>query len=406
MAKWKEPQPEENYRQVLRPDGTLASEPPALDDGELRRFYRVLRGTRIFEEKALSLQRQGDISAYARSLGEEAIPLAAAAALSPGDWLFPSYRQIAAFLYWEYPLAHLFAEPMGYEPQTIETHLGEPDTDVTLLPEYAPLATNTVNAVGAAMSECFGDGDDAARHDNVNVNADIDSDADTDSNGDSDGDGRTVTLSFLGDGSTSEGDFHDALNFAGVFDAPAVVVCHNNQWATTVPVYRQTAAETIAKKGEAYGVPHERVDGNDVFAVYQAAREATDRARRGDGPTFIECVTYRRGEHTTADDPSVYRSDEMQAYWEERDPIDRFETYLLEEGVLDEERVAAIETETQRAVDGAADRAREIPRSEPQLLFENHLHGDSWTHRQHAAELARELAGENPFTDFTGEGFQ
>lgn len=375
MVKWDEPQPAEEYEQVLRPDGTVTSEPPDMDEDQFLEFYRTLRETRIFEEKALALQRQGDISAYARSFGEEAIPLATAAALSPGDWVFPSYRQIAALLYWDYPLPHLFAEPMGYENETITEELGEPETAVRILPEYAPLATNTVNAVGAGMYECFRDGENA------------------------------VTLSFLGDGSTSEGDFHDTLNFAGVFDAPAVVVCHNNQWATTVPVYRQTAAETIAQKGEAYGVPWERIDGNDVFAVYETAKRAAERARRGDGPTFIECVTYRRGEHTTADDPEVYRSDEMQSYWAERDPIDRFETYLLNEEILDEELITSIESEIRTAVDAAADRARELPETDPQRMFANHLHGESWTARHHAAELEREQAGENPFTDFTGQGF-
>jgi TPP-dependent pyruvate/acetoin dehydrogenase alpha subunit len=374
MSQWTEQRPREDFRQVLSPDGSIDGEFPDLAADDLRRLYRSLVRTRTFEDKILSLQRRGEVSITTRSRGEEAVALGAAAALSPGDWCFPSYRQTAALAFWDAPLDRAAAGLMGIEPETIDEHLpvDEPP-EVNFTPTYVPLAVNVTNAVGSAMADRFNDRE-------------------------------TVTLSFIGDGSTSQGDFHEALNFAGVYDAPAVTVIQNNQWAISVPAHQQTAAETFARKGEAHGVPYERVDGNDVLAVREATAEAVERARAVEGPSLIECVTYRMVEHNSADEPSVYRNESEQEYWAERDPLDRLEAYLREQGHLDEEAIEGIEHEAAAEVDAAVRRARAVPASDPERMFDHHLHTESWNERHQRAELRAELAGKNPFTDFTGEG--
>jgi TPP-dependent pyruvate/acetoin dehydrogenase alpha subunit len=374
MSQWTEERPAEDFHRVLAPDGSLVGDPPDLAADGLARLYRSLVRTRAFEDKTLFLQRRGEVSIAARSRGEEAVALGAAAALSPGDWCFPSYRQTAALAYWDAPLDRAVANLMGTEPETIDEHLPVDDPpEVNFTPIYVPLAVNVTNAVGSAMADRFNDRD-------------------------------TVTLSFIGDGSTSQGDFHEALNFAGVYDAPAVTVVQNNQWAISVPAHRQTASETFAQKADAHGVPAERVDGNDVFAVYEATARAVERARAGEGPTLIECVTYRMVEHNTADEPSVYRDEAEREYWAERDPLDRLEDYLREKGHIDGAEIEAIASEATEEVDAAVRRAREVPTSAPERMFDHHLHTESWTERHQRAELRAELEGKNPFIDFNGEG--
>ncbi len=376
MAQWTERRPSEEFYRVLDPDGKPVNDVPDVDESTLRRMYRTMVESRLFDEKTLAMQRRGEVSIIARTTGEEAVSCGSAAALEAGDWCFPSYRQTPAALYWGADKARAVAALMGTEPETIDEHLpleGEPEVNFT--PVYVPLAVNVTNAVGTAMTDRFRGTDG-------------------------------VSLSYIGDGSTSQGDFHEALNFAGVFEAPAVTVCQNNQWAISVPSHRQTAAETIAQKAEAHGVPHERVDGNDVLAVYEASREAVDRARRGEGPSFIEAVTYRMVEHNTADEESVYRNETEEEYWEDKDPIDRFEAYLLSEGVLAVDDLEEIREEIREEIQEAVDRAREVPVSDPEEMFEHHLHESTWKRDHQRAELQAERRGENPFTDFTGEGLQ
>ncbi len=378
MVLWSEEKPSEDFYRVLAPDGSLVGDPPDLSEDELRELYWTMKQTREYEKRALRLQRSGEVSIISRSRGEEATPLGACAALSPGDWCLPLYRQIPGLFYWGVRMDRALAGLMGLEPETINEHLPVEESEepaVNFSPTYVPLGANLPNTVGSALADKLNGRD-------------------------------TVSLTFVGDGSTSEGDFHEALNFAGVFDVPAVFVCQNNQWAISVPAHRQTASETFAQKGDAYGIPNERVDGNDVFAVYEKCKEAVDRARAGEGPTFVECVTYRIVEHNTADEPSVYRDEEQREYWLERDPVDRFETYLLNEGVVDEEGIEGIEAELEELVDAAVASARTVPDSAPEEMFSNHLRGESWNERHQRAELQRELEGKNPFTDWTGEGFQ
>jgi pyruvate dehydrogenase E1 component alpha subunit len=170
---------------------------------------------------------------------------------------------------------------------------------------------------------------------------------------------KEVAMAFLGDGGTSEGDFHEGLNFASVYQAPAIFVCQNNQWAISVPRKKQTRSKTIAQKAVAYGMPGIQVDGNDILAVYGATKEAVDRARSGEGPTLIECVTYRMMMHTTADDPKKYRSEEEVASWREKDPITRFQHYLTAKGILSQEKTEGLESEIKNEIQEAVNRAEE-----------------------------------------------
>lgn len=369
MAEWEERRPSNDYHRVLAPDGSLTGTPPPLDDDELVKMYRAFIQTRVFEEKIFNLQRRGELSIIARSLGEEATPVGSMAALEPDDWCFLSYRQVAGLFYWDLPTAQYISGLMGYEPETRREHLpfdADDEPAINLSPVYVPIASNIPNAVGAGMVDSFTDSD-------------------------------VVTMAYIGDGATSEGDFYEGLNFAGVFEVPLVTICQNNQWGISIPSHRQSAADSFARKAEAVGIPHTRVDGNDVLAVYEKTEEAVDRARTGGGPTLIECVTYRIVDHNTADEDAVYRGKTEKEYWKQRDPVERFETYLRSENLLDDEKIASIETEMRNKVAEAVNLARDIPRSDPGRMFDNQLRGLSRELERQRQELRAELDGRNPF---------
>jgi pyruvate dehydrogenase E1 component alpha subunit len=194
-----------------------------------------------------------------------------------------------------------------------------------------------------------------------------------------------VVMVYFGDGATSEGDFHEALNFAGVWHVPIVFVCQNNQWAISVPLKKQTHSRTLAQKALAYGFPGIQVDGNDVLAVYAASREAVERARGGDGPTFIECVTYRLGVHTTADDPTRYRSEEEVKAWEQKDPLTRFSAYLQKKNILEEHLEEQIDAEIAAAVQ----RFEAVGAADPLAMFD-HVYAELPPHLQAEREELRE----------------
>jgi len=381
MDEWTtEPPDESSFERILEPDGSVSGTVPSVPDEELLEWYRTFVLTRTYERKVMRMQRRGEISVAADSVGEEAVSLGSAATLATGDWYYPSYRQMAGLLYLGTPMERVLAKLMGAEPETVNDHLPVSESEapaVTITPGSTPLAVNVTNAVGAGMVDAFTAAESGENPD-------------------------TVTMAYIGEGATSEGDFHEALNFAGVFDAPVVTICQNNGWAISVPSHRQTAAETFAQKATAHGVPHERVDGNDIFAVYDAAQSAVESAREGGGPALVEAVTYRRTDHNSADEQSVYRSEANEQYWRERDPVDRFERYLYAEGILDDGVVENIKNAATEAVQEAVDAARDVPRSDPRLLFDHHPTG-GWNHRHQRWELEAELAGRNPFTDFDGD---
>lgn len=317
--------------QLVAPDGTPTAEtrfdrdlPPETQAW----LYEMMVVTRELDIEFVNLQRQGELALYASCRGQEAAQVGAAACLHKTDWLFPQYREIGAFLIRGITPAQMGAVWRG------SWHGGLGFTAKCVAPISIPIGTQQLHAVGAAMA--------AQRMDK-------------------DGE-ETVTVAFLGDGATSAGDVHEALNLASLFATPCVFYVQNNQWAISVPVGRQVAGPSIAQRAEAYGMPGVRVDGNDVLACYAVMAAAAERARRGRGPTLIEAVTYRMGPHTTSDDPTRYRDAGELEQWAARDPISRYRTYLQGIGGWTErleQRVAAhaarLRTELRDAIVGASD---------------------------------------------------
>src|SRR3989449_7990016 len=319
-----EPQSPIERLSILDSEGNLdtALEPKLAAD-DLKRLYRAMVLGRRLDERMLKLQRQGRIGTFAPIKGQEASQIGSVFTLKPTDWLVPSFRETASMLWRGWPIEKLLSLYAG------RLEGSAPGLEQRDLPVTIPVATQLPHAVGIAYGIQYRSED-------------------------------AVVMTYFGDGATSEGDFHEACNFAGVWHVPVVFVCQNNQWAISVPLKKQTNSRTIAQKAIAYGFPGIQVDGNDVLAVYAASREAVERARAGEGPTLIECVTYRLGVHTTADDPTKYRTAEEVAEWERKDPLTRFAAYLKKKRLLDEGLEAAVDEEIAAAVGrfeatGAAD---------------------------------------------------
>jgi pyruvate dehydrogenase E1 component alpha subunit len=291
----------------------------AVDEAEARDVFRDMVRARTFDERSLALQRRGWMPGYPPFKGQEGSQVAAAHAMADEDWLFPTYRSNAMQLARGVPASDVLLFRRGHA----EFHS---DHDVQNFPQAVPIASQIPHAVGAGMAMDYRDTTEAS-------------------------------VCYFGDGATSEGDFHEAMNFAGVFDAPVVFLCENNNWAISLPRERQTASDSIAVKAEAYGFEGVQVDGNDPIAVYETVADALEDARAGD-PVLVESLTYRQGAHTTSDDPDRYRpEDEDLPDWRTADPLDRFEEYLIEQGVVDEsfreERREDAETELDDAVAAA-----------------------------------------------------
>jgi len=334
--------PREQVR-VLNEDGRVVdgATVPDLDDDRMVEMYRNVKLARHFDQRAVSLQRQGRMGTYPPLSGQEGAQVGSAMALREEDWMVPSYREHGAAYARGLKLHQTLRYWMGDER-------GNELRDLNIFPVAVPIATQVLHASGLAWaSRLKGD--------------------------------RKAFMCYFGDGATSEGDFHEGLNFAGVFDVPAVFFCNNNQWAISVPRERQTASETLAQKAVAYGFEGIRVDGMDPLAVYKVAREAVEKAKAEDPdnlrPTLIEAVQYRFGAHTTADDPSVYRDDDEVERWKRKDPIPRLESYLYEQGILDEERIDAIQESVEEEVADAIETAESLERPEPGAVFEHVYEG-------------------------------
>jgi pyruvate dehydrogenase E1 component alpha subunit len=318
--------------QILTPSGALTGTAP-LDLVMTRRLYRAMVFARTYDRKGTSLQKQGRLATYAPFEGQEAAQVGSAAALHPDDWMVATYRDAAAMWMQGYPLELLFAGRTGDERG------GSPPDHVPVLPPSITVGGHMVHAVGLAWAaKNFKDG--------------------------------RVALTYFGDGATSEGDFHEAMNFAAVFEAPCVFFCQNNGWAISLPRELQTRSETIAQKAIAYGMPGFQVDGNDLFAVYQMTRDAVERARSGGGPTLIEAVTYRIGPHTTADDPGRYRSSEEGTEWARRDPLERLRLYLSEREAWSDSWQEQIESEATDEIDRAIGLAEQMPALSAAEIFD------------------------------------
>ncbi|MGW5422017.1 thiamine pyrophosphate-dependent enzyme [Streptomyces sp. NPDC003943] len=321
---------------------------PVPDDTELLTAHRALVTGRRLDQQATNLAKQGELAVYPSSAGQEACQIGAALALGPRDWLFPTYRDCVAVM------------TRGVDPVETLTlmrgdwHCGYDPVAHRVAPQCTPLATQAPHAVGLAHAARLR-GED------------------------------TVALVLIGDGATSEGDFHEALNFAAVFKAPVVFLVQNNGYAISVPLDRQTAAPSLAHKGIGYGMPGERVDGNDVAAVLGVLRHAVERARAGAGPMLVEAHTYRVEPHSNADDAGRYREADEVARWRRRDPIARLETYLTARGLLDEAGIrAAADAAEERAAALRTGLVRSGPPS-PEALLSQVTADDS-------AQLARDLA--------------
>jgi pyruvate dehydrogenase E1 component alpha subunit len=334
------------------PDGEVEG----LDEGDLIELYRSMVMLRTYDERSLVYHRQGRIGTYAIFWNHEAMQAGSVYALEREDWIFPSYRESAIGLLRGMPVSTVLSWWRGH-PAGWWNPL-----DYNVASICVPIGTHVPHAVGLAWGKRL--------------------------RGE-----PTVAIAYFGDGATSEGSFHEGANFAGVTKAPAILFCNNNQWAISTPLSAQTAAETLADKAAGYGMPGLRVDGGDVLAVYEATRTAVERARAGEGPTFIEAVTYRAAPHATADDPSAY-IDAARVEEEMRNEcVGRYERYLERLGVLTGERAEQIKAEAlERMREGIAAAEAEPP-ADPELVFRHAYANPPASFAEELAELRRILGG-------------
>ena len=354
---------------VLQDDGTLANKAaPSLDEATLLYLYEQMVQVREFDRRMLMLQRQGRIGFYGPILGQEAATVGSVAALEQRDWIFPALREGAAAMMRGLSLTEAINQLIGNgedrcKGRQMPCHYTVKEGNYYGMSSV--IGTQISHATGAAMAARL-KGDDI------------------------------VVLGYMGDGATSANDFHCGMNFAAVYKSPCILFCQNNQWAISVPLSQQSASETLAQKGKAYGMPYVRVDGNDVLAVYSVTQEAAARARRGDGPTFIEAVTYRRLGHSSSDDPTKYRDEAEVKLWEQRDPIDRFRTYLVGLGLWDDAKEAAFKEDiAQRVNDAIAAAEQEPPPEDETLVTDVYARVTAQQQEQLAEVLALEGRGVN-----------
>ncbi|WP_416904574.1 pyruvate dehydrogenase (acetyl-transferring) E1 component subunit alpha [Micromonospora echinospora] len=343
---------------MLDPSGTpLPTTLTEPDLDQLREMHRRMVVGRRFDAQSTALTKQGKLAVYPSSRGQEACQVGAVLALREDDWVFPTYRESTALV------------SRGIDPVEVLTllrgdwHCGYDPAVRHTAPQCTPLATQCVHAAGLAYGEAYQGRD-------------------------------TVALAFIGDGATSEGDFHEGVNFAAVFKAPVVFFVQNNKYAISVPLSRQTAAPSLAYKGVGYGVPAEQVDGNDPVAVLAVLTRAVAHARAGKGPYLVEAHTYRMEPHTNADDATRYRDGAEVEVWRDRDPIVRLEAYLRARGVLDDEAVAAVTAEAEAYAADLRERMHDKPAVDPLSLFD-HVYAEPTPQlREQREQVRAELAAD------------
>jgi 2-oxoisovalerate dehydrogenase E1 component alpha subunit len=355
-------------RRVLHEDGSADPADIPFTDAEALRLYRWMVLNRTLDERMVAMQRQGRIGFYIGSFGEEATILGSAGAMAPQDWIFPSYREHGAALLRGLPLATFACDLFGNAGDAMLGHqmpCHEAWRPANFASISSPIATQVPQAVGVAWAARI-------RGDDV------------------------VPLAYFGEGATSANDFHAGLNFAGVRKLPVIFLCRNNGWAISVPREVQTGSETIAQKAIAYGMTGVRVDGNDLLAVYAETRRARERAAAGDGPTLLECVTYRLEGHSTSDDPRAYRPAELVEPWRRKDPILRMRAFLLQRGVLDDDVEARLRDEARDAVLAAVREAEAHPAKPPlETMFEG-VYAEPSRRDQEQLEELQSAAAEDP----------
>jgi pyruvate dehydrogenase E1 component alpha subunit len=305
---------------------------PDLSDERMLALYRYMQLGRLFSNKIIAMQRQGRATTFGSLVGQEATAVGLAAPLQTRDWLATSYREIASLFVKGVPIATVAYSFRGFTPENWPS-------EAHCLPIQIVIGTQMLHAVGLAMAaKIAGD--------------------------------PVVAVGVCGDGATSEGDFNEALNFAGVFHAPVVLVVQNNGWAISVPRHKQSAVQILAARGAGFGIPSVLVDGNDILAVYDVMQQAVNRARSGEGPTLVETLTYRIGAHTTADDPTRYRDPAEVESWRAKDPITRFQRFLIKRGLLTEEQVQQTITDLEEEINEAVREAEAMPPMAPDSFFD------------------------------------
>jgi 2-oxoisovalerate dehydrogenase E1 component alpha subunit len=347
-----------------------------IPENDLLRMHRTMTLTRALDQRGMLYQRQGRLGFYLPSTGEEALQAGSAWPLTSQDWLFPSYRVAGIALWRGAALDKLVANCFGNADDNakgrqmpVHYSLGE----VNWLSVSSPLGTQIVQCAGTARA--------------MQIRGE-----------------KNVAVTWFGDGSTSTNDFHTGLNFAGVWKAPAIFFCQNNQWAISTPLSQQCAAERLVDKAIGYGMPGVRVDGNDVLAVAQVMKEAVERARAGGGPTFIEALSFRMGPHSSSDDPTRYRPAAVVDEWSRKDPIARFRNWLLREGILGEEEIPALEEECAAEVAASFKRNESVPKPELSSLFED-VYGEMPEHLREQRDFLVALEGGKVREDTSGAAF-
>jgi 2-oxoisovalerate dehydrogenase E1 component alpha subunit len=353
---------------LLEPDGTFHEDPDHpvdLDDDGLVALYRRMAVTRRLDRESINLQRQGQLGVYASCLGQEAAQVGSASALAREDWIFPSYRELGAAVVRDVDaggLLHLYRGTWLSDHDPYAHNFG-------LL--SIPIGTQALHATGFAMGAKFDDN-------------------------------PLVALTYFGDGGTSEGDPHEAMNFAAVFDAPVIFFVQNNQYAISVPLSKQTKAPTLAHKAIGYGMPGVRCDGNDVLATYAVTKRAVERARRGEGPTFIEAMTYRMEAHTTSDDPSRYRTKTELEEAAKTDPLLRMRNFLDARGLWSDDLEASCDEAGKQAATALRESIYDAPHGDPMELFD-HFYVDPTGHYERQREELRAELDAAGGDDTTGE---
>ncbi len=362
-------QAQEDLRRVLDDEGKPlpGAQVPVIPEDTLLKIFETMTLVRIMDDRMMRLQRQGRLGFYMKAIGEEASHFAVAA-LRPSDWVFPSYREQGAWFWRGYSIEQFINQLFGNSQDPTKGRqmpVHHSANWLNLVSISSPVGTQIPQAVGAAYAAKISGKDD-------------------------------VAVAYFGEGTSSTGEFHVGMNFAGVWKAPCIFICRNNGWAISVPTEKQTAAKTFASKAVGYGMPGIRVDGNDMLAMWQVTAEAVERARAGEGPTMIEALTYRIQGHSSSDDPSVYRDPKEPEQWEKRDPLNRLRNYLRHRGLYDETAEKNNTERVNQAITDALAAVDHIPPPPIDSIFEDVYEDLPWNLREQREYLLAQPRTKSP----------